>query len=65
MEEITDNIQEYLNDTVDDCFTEIEDDYVFDELKTWDKKKCLEFLINFCEHELQILNKNKESKSRL
>jgi len=65
MEEITDKIQEYLNETVDDCFNEIESDYVLDELKTWDKKKCLEFLINFCEYELHILDKNKESKSRL
>ncbi len=65
MDEITDKIQEYLNDTVDDCFNEIEGDYDFDELETWDKKKCLEFLMGFCELELQLLNKNKQSKSKL
>ena len=65
MEGIIDKIEEYLSDTAYDCFNEIESVYDFNELKTWDKKKCLGFLIEFCEHELHLLNKNKESKSRL
>jgi len=60
-----DKIEEYLNETIYDCFCEIEDNYDSTELESWDKKTCLEHIIEFCALEMQLLSENKQSKSKL
>ena len=55
-------LQQFMIDTVEECLSEIENDYTEEELKEWNRIKILEYLIEFLDFERQSWEKKYASK---